>query len=103
MPTSNAQAPRARARTASIECLQKAIRLLVTERQVMRTDGAGDLELESNRRKLGRRPANATRPDRSLLGPQHCVEPLEAVRRPKGLRVVVDLERGHSLRERDPG
>ena len=55
MPTSNGQALRARARTASIECLQKAIRLLVTERQVMRTDGAGDLELESNRRKLGGR------------------------------------------------
>jgi len=33
----------------------KGIRLLVTERQVMRTHGAGDLELESNRRKLGRR------------------------------------------------
>jgi hypothetical protein len=55
MLTSNGQAPRAQARTASVECLEKAIRLLVTERQTMRTQDAGDLELESNRRKLGRR------------------------------------------------
>jgi hypothetical protein len=55
MLTSNGQAPRAHARTASVECLEKAIRLLVTERQTMRTQDAGDLELESNRRKLGRR------------------------------------------------
>lgn len=37
---------------ASIECLQEAVRMLVTERQALRERSAGPDELESNRLEL---------------------------------------------------
>ena len=40
---------------ASVECLQDAIRMLVTERQVLHERDAGHDELEVNRLELARR------------------------------------------------
>src|SRR5215211_4852285 len=44
---------------------------------------------------------SSSRSERDLL--EDGAKPLETRRRPERPRVVIDLERGHAFRERDPG
>lgn len=46
---------------ASVECVQKAVRLVVAERQAMHARGADRDELESNRLQLVRRQQELSR------------------------------------------